>query len=118
MKIVVQILTEARELLLDEKRWTQEWSYVIRFTCGAYVYGDDYPKSSFDAMFEELKSFGCKYSDTVNNALYFSPKNAKLVYDAFWEVFNKHKDRAREEVLMKRKIALEKQLQELEKEMK
>lgn len=73
-----------------------EWLFVIRFTCGAYSLGGDgwdrkYPRKTFDAMFEELKSHGAAFVDTANSSLYFRADKARSVYDAFWPTFKKYK---------------------------
>ena len=83
-----------------------EWLYVLRFTCGAYVFGDSYPRKTFDAMFEELKSFGAAYCDTMNNALYFREDVAKEVHENFWPIFKKYKALVANEVKEKRKKEL------------
>lgn len=98
----------------DGRQPKNEWLYVIRFTCGAYVFGDSYPKNTFNAMFEELKSFGAAYSDTVNHSLYFKEDVAKEVHDNFWPIFSKYKALVQEEVKQNRKAALMKELQDLE----
>ena len=87
-----------------------EWLYTIRFTCGAYIFGDSYPTKTFEAFFNELKEFQPKYCDTVNNALYFADDVAKVVYDNFWPIFKKYKALVGEELKAKRKAELEKEL--------
>jgi hypothetical protein len=93
-----------------------EWLYQICFPAGAYIFGDHYPKETFDAFFEELKSFGAKYSDTANNCLYFSEENSKVVYESFWNIFKKYKVLASEEFKRNRKKELEMELEKLNKE--
>ena len=69
------------------KQPKDEWLFKISFPCGAYTFGGDglwdksYPKKTFDAFFEELKSYGTAFSDTMNNALYFREDNSKAVYE-------------------------------------
>jgi len=106
---------EAREISwLDEgEQPNNEWLYCIRFTSGAYIFGDSYPKKTFNAFFIELKSLGAKYSDTPNNALYFTEENSKAVYDAFWGIFNKYKAMVADEMKEQRKKELEAELAKL-----
>lgn len=87
-----------------------EWLYTIRFTCGAYIFGDSYPQETFNAFFNELKSFGPKYIDSANKSLYFTEDKAKAVYDNFWPIFKKYKALVGEELKVKRKAELEKEL--------
>lgn len=97
----------------DGRQPANEWLYVIRFTCGAYVFGDSYPTKTFNAMFKELKDFGAAYSDTTNKALYFKEDVAKVVHENFWEVFNKYKTKVEDEVKEQRREALLRELEEL-----
>lgn len=90
-----------------------EWLFTIRFTSGAYIFGEDYLSRTFCDFFEELKSFGAKYSDTVNNVLYFTEENSKQVYEAFWPTFKKYKALVSEELKQKRKKELETELAKL-----
>lgn len=91
----------------------EEWLYVISFPTGPYIFGDSYPEKTFQNFFQELKSFGPKYCDTANKSLYFSSNVAKEVYEAFWGILNKHKEKVQEEVKEKRKAELLKELAEL-----
>lgn len=101
----------------DKKQPDNEWLYVIRFSTGAYVFGDylqgNYPKETFDAFFAELKSFEPKYCDTMNNSLYFTPENAHKVHNALWDIFNKYKALVVEENNRKRVASLEAELEKL-----
>lgn len=102
------------------KQPKDEWLFKISFPCGAYTFGGDglwdksYPKKTFDAFFEELKSYGTAFSDTMNNALYFREDNSKAVYEAFWGVFNKYKAQVADELKEQRKQELVKELEALE----
>ena len=98
----------------DGQQPKNEWLYIIRFTCGAYVFGDSYPQKTFQAMFNELKAFGPAYCDTTNKALYFKEDVAKNVYENFWPIFNKYKALVAEEIKEKRKQALIDELAKLE----
>ena len=96
------------------KQPEDEWLYCIRFTSGAYVFSGQYPTETFNAFFQELKDFGTKYCDTVNHCLYFSPENAKEVYDNFWPIFNKYKGMVGEELKQRRKKELKEELAKLQ----
>lgn len=101
------------------KQPKDEWLFKISFPCGAYTFGDDlwdksYPKKTFDAFFDELKSYGTAFSDKMNSALYFREDNSKAVYDAFWPLFNKYKAVVSDELKEQRKQELIKELESLE----
>lgn len=87
-----------------------EWLFTIRFTCGAYIFGDSYPTQTFTAFFNELKTFEPKYIDSANKSLYFTEDKAKAVYDAFWTIFKKYKALVADELKAKRKAELEAEL--------
>ena len=63
--------------------------------------------------FEELKSYGTAFSDTMNNALYFREDNSKAVYEAFWPLFHKYKAMVADELKEQRKQELVKELEHL-----
>jgi len=95
-----------------------EWLFQICFTCGAYIFGDSYPRETFDAFFAELKSFGPVYCDTNNNSLYFSEDKSKAVYEAFWPIFRKYQAMVKDEIKRQRKRELELELARLSEETK
>lgn len=103
------------------KQPKDEWLFKISFPCGAYTFGGDglwdksYPEKTFDAFFEELKSYGTAFSDKMNSALYFREDNSKAVYEAFWDIFNKYKAQVADELKEQRKQELVKELEALEK---
>ena len=94
-----------------------EWLCVISFSTGAYILEDyfdgKYPKETFDKMFEELKSFGTKYCDTNNSALYFTKDVAYKVCEAFPEIYKKYKALVVEEQQRQRVKELELELAKL-----
>lgn len=100
----------------DGRQPKNEWLYVIRFTCGAYVFGDSHPQETFQAMFQELKSYGAAYCDSSNKALYFREDVAKDVHENFWSVFKKYEGLVELELKEKRKKALVGELVKLESE--
>lgn len=95
-----------------------EWLFVIRFTCGAYSLGGDryerqYPRNTFDNMFDELKSYGAAFVDSANDSLYFRADKARAVYDAFWPTFKNYKGLVDAELKEQRKQELIKELESL-----
>lgn len=95
-----------------------EWLFVIRFTCGPYSLGGDvydrqYPRNTFDNMFDELKSYGAAFVDSMNNSLYFRADKARAVYDAFWPTFKNYKGLVDAEMKEQRKQELLKELESL-----
>ena len=100
------------------KQPKDEWLLVISFPCGAYTFGGEgfdakYPKKTFDAFFAELKSYSPAYSDTANHRLYFASDVAKVVYENFYDIFNKYKSQVGEELKAQRKEKLLKELEQL-----
>lgn len=93
-----------------------EWLFVISFPTGPYIFGESYPEDTFKDFFLELKSYGPKYCDTVNKALYFTEAVSKKVYDDFKEIFDKYKAQVQDEIKRKRKKELEDELARLSKE--
>ena len=90
-----------------------EWLYCIRFTSVAYIFGDSYTTETFDAMWEELKSYEPKYVDTTNHCIYFTEDKAKTVYESFWSILKKYQGLVKDELLRKRKKELEEELAKL-----
>ena len=74
----------------DDKQPEEEWLYKIGFPTGAYVFHDTYPTKLFDEFFDELCSYGPKYKDTNNRALYFCPKKAKYIHKDFLNIFQSY----------------------------
>lgn len=97
------------------------WYLVLKFPCGPYTFSraftDEYPRKTFYAFFEELKSFGAKHVDTANNGLYFTldvnPSPAREVYKQYDDIFKKYYDMAKEETLAKRIALAEAELAKL-----
>lgn len=82
---------------------TDGWYLVFSFPVGAYMFHSGYPKKSFDGFFEELKSYGARYSDTVNSNLYFTldsnVQSARNVFRNYKTIYKKWRDAAQKEVL-------------------
>lgn len=104
---------------LDEgyEQPSNEWLYCICFPTGPYIFGNyfksEYPTETFNAFFNELKSFDPKYVDSANHCLYFTEENSKAVYEAFWGIFNKYKGMVKDEMQRQRKKELEEELAKL-----
>ena len=101
----------------DGRQPEDEYLLVVRFPTGAYIFGDyfnkDYPTDAFNAFFDDLKSYGPKYTDTVNHCLYFTADVAKDVYWNFRTSMDKHRGDAIEENKRRKREKLEAQLKEL-----
>jgi len=106
----------------DGRQPKDEWLLKIGFPTGPYLFGNgdffnkEYPVETFNAFFEELRSYGPKYSDTANHSLYFSSDNARRVYEDFEEIFNRHKTEVVNEMKRQKKQELEQELERLNKE--
>lgn len=91
---------------------------VVSFPTGAYIFGGyfskDYPTDAFNAFFDELKSYGPKYADTVNHCLYFTSDVAADVYWNFKALMNKYRGIAIEENKRRKREKLEAELKKLE----
>jgi len=74
----------------DDQQPSDELLLLISFPTGAYIFGDDYPRSLFNDLFDELKTYGPKYSDSNNQSLYFSLKQAGPVFNAFDGIMDKY----------------------------
>jgi hypothetical protein len=106
----------------DGRQPKDEWLLKIGFPTGAYIFGNgdyfdkEYPVETFNAFFEELKSYGPKYSDTANHSLYFSSDNARRVYEDFDGIFTRYKEGVVDEMKRQKKRELEQELERLNKE--
>lgn len=98
----------------DDRQPEDEWLFTLKFSSGAYIFGEDYPKETFNAFFNELKEFSPKYIDTVNSALYFDGKNAGEVYRNLKDIYLKHKAEVQKELDKKRIAKLKAELEKLE----
>lgn len=57
--------------------------YRMCFPTGAYTLGAEYPTQTFEAFFEELKTYQPKYIDSNNSSLYFTADKAGEAYKTF-----------------------------------
>lgn len=64
----------------------------ISFPTGAYIFGKRYDVEYFDKFFEELKNCEPDYIDTLNNALYYKPQNARRAWEHYKTVYKKYMD--------------------------
>jgi hypothetical protein len=99
----------------DGRQPEDETLLAIRFSTGAYIFGEDYPESLFNDLFIELKSFAPKYSDSHNHCLYFSIENAKFVFNQFNSILAKYNQLNKEDYKKRRAEKLRKELEQLEK---
>lgn len=104
----------------DGRQPENEWLCVISFPTGAYIFGDylkgQYPLKTFNAFFEELKSFGTKYCDTNNHNLYYTSDVGYKVVEAFPAIFKKYKDMSQHEYERQRVKELKAELAKLKGE--
>lgn len=98
----------------DGRQPSNEWLYRISYPTGAYIFGKSYPKETFDKMFDEMKTYNPKYTDTANSVLYFTAENAKTFHDNFKKIENKYRGMVQDELNRKRKRELEEELKALE----
>ena len=104
----------------DGKQPEGEWLYAVRFSSGAYEFGDylqgSYPTETFNAFFAELKGFEPKYCDTMNHALYFTSENAHKAHKQILPLFQKYKALVVDENNRKRVKELEAELSKLKEQ--
>ena len=84
----------------------------LRFSTGAYMFGDDYPNELFQKFFLELKTYSPKYTDSHNHALFFSIDNAAAVFNEFDSIIKRYNEQYKEESKARR---IEKLKAEIEK---
>lgn len=90
--------------------------YQISFPTGAYILGAEYPTQTFNAFFEELKTYQPKYVDSNNSSLYFTADKAGEAYKAFPTLLEKYKAKAETEVKQKKIKKLQAELAKLEEQ--
>lgn len=78
----------------NDEQPDNEYLLSISFPTGAYIFGsssnDDYPSEFFQKFFNELRSYGPKFLDSVNHNLYYSLDNAKDVFSNFNSILKKY----------------------------
>jgi len=99
----------------DDRRQPEEGEllYFITFPTGAYIFGEHYDTELFSMMFDELKAYQPKYSDTLNKALYFSKENAANIHKDFEGIYNKYMNMVGESVKKAKLKKLEDEIERL-----
>lgn len=97
----------------DDRQPVDEWLLAICFPTGGYIFGEDYPKETFTAFFEELASLNPDYLDTANHCLYFGKERAGHAFTSFGGVFEKYRALAKEERDRNKIAELKRRLKEL-----
>lgn len=102
----------------DGRQPENEWLFRLSFPTGGYCFSDNgfYAKETFDAFFNELKTFKPAYSDSQNSSLYFTSKNSYEVAGNFDTIFDKYRDMVKNEMKSQRMKELEKELSKLKEE--
>lgn len=98
----------------DGRQPEDEWLFCVSYPTGAYIFGEDYQKTTFKQYFNELKEFEPKYVDEVNHYLYYTADKAKAVYEKVDEITKKYRAVAEENRKASKIEKLKKQLEELE----
>ena len=98
----------------DGRQPEDERLYVISFPTGAYTFGREYPTKTFNNFFNELKTFGPKYTDTANHDLYFTKETAKSVHEKFQDIYKKYNSMVDAEIEEKKIESLKKELESLQ----
>lgn len=97
----------------DGKQPEDELLLWIGFYTGAYIFGDDYPTELFQELFQELKSYNPKYSDTHNKNLYFSMDNAGKIFNEFNSIMDKYYAKNKEDFKERKIKKMEEELAKL-----
>lgn len=63
----------------DDRQPSGEYLLCLRFSTGAYFFGEDYPTDLFQEFWRELVTLGPEYTDTQNHCLYFTPERGGVV---------------------------------------
>ena len=100
----------------DGRQPDGEWLYSVQFPTGGYIFSKDYPTKTFNAFFDELRSFKPKYSDTANHCLYFDSSNALSVYKKIGSLFDKYREKVADEVKQMKINELENEIEALRAE--
>jgi len=98
---------------VDGRQPDDEMLLKIGFSTGAYMFGQDYPKEIFTQFWQDLRSYSPKYTDEVNNCLYFDLENAAEVFNNFDKILAKHREINNEDAKVRRRKQLEAELEKL-----
>ena len=97
----------------DDTQPGDEYLYVIQFSTGAYIFGEDYPQEIFNSFFVELKSYKPDFSDSHNHGLYWRLENAKTISENFDAVLKKYNEINREDAKQRKIQNLQKEIEKL-----
>ena len=89
----------------------------ISFSCGAYMFGVDYPVALFEELYASLKA-KCppKYEDSLNHSLYYTPDDAANAYATCMELYTEHRRRYVADAKKRKIAALEQEIAKLKGE--
>lgn len=87
--------------------------YQMSFATGAYTLGAGYPTQTFNALFEDLKTYQPKYIDSANHCLYFTADKAGAAYKAFPRLLGRYKEQVEAEMKQKKIEELQAELAKL-----
>ena len=103
---------------VDGRQPEDEYLLHISFPTGAYIFGEDYPEVLFQEFWEELKAVTPKYIDIVNSALYWPLDNASAAYANYKTVLQKYCEINKKDAKAREVLRLQKELAELQEELK
>lgn len=91
--------------------------FVLYFSTGPYIFGDDYPVALFTEFYEELKqATNPKYADDLGRALYYTEETACNAYEVVQVLYKKYEAKAKHESKASRIQRLKEELAELLKD--
>ena len=99
----------------DGKQPKGEYLILLKYSTGAYIFGNDYPTEFFQKFWIELKSFNPDYIDSANKCLYFKLENAKEIFNQYDSILKKYYDLNKEDVKQREILALQRKLETLKK---
>lgn len=86
----------------DGSQPNNEVLLCIKYSTGAYIFGDDYPVEFFQKFFLELKSYKPKYVDSTNKGLYFSMDNAGEIFNNYDSIVKRYYEENKEDIKQRR----------------
>lgn len=89
---------------------------VIEFPTGAYVFGEIYLPELFNEFFEELKTYGPRYSDSQNHSLYFKIEGSASLFNQFFEILGRYRAKYKPHAKAQRQAKLIEELNNLKNE--
>lgn len=99
----------------DGRQPVDEWLYILSFSTGAYIFGDDYTpqKSLFLEFFNELMSYTPDYKDSANSSLYWKIEKSSDIRSKFKEILLKYQAKNKSELKAREIAKLESKLAQL-----